>query len=219
MRGLFSIWMGVGCVSSIDKGDNHSTIDSEMETITDSGWSFGSVSDCPLNTTTVAYEDNSHLLSAVDDHFDGMTIEGAIGIQDDVTDWIIWQIVPPADIIGIGIHSGREIRLTPSGPPTRFLIADLDSDGQDDMLIFGEFIDIVWRVASEDQRFEPLMGVQHGRGIRDLGIIDANGDGNMDIWAFVGETADAPPQKPPPPPTQHCTDNTFNLIGMASPLT
>ena len=154
--------------------------------ISDPGWIEEDVAVCENSSAEVAFSDQSSLFGYTEESFDGLSTEGGMALMkhDDV--WWLWQIVAPSTIEG---HSENgDVRIIDTGVVSvRLYIEDLDLDGKDDMLIVGEYFAIVWDLLEASQQIEEKIPFTVGQGVRDIGTIDADGDGDLDLWLFVSE--------------------------------
>jgi hypothetical protein len=157
---------------------------------TDDGWDVGEVQLCESPLTEPTYTDSSSSFGYSDADFPLMNIEGAIAIQDFEDDWWIWQIGDSTEqsenlhVFGWNSAGEHTNRYT-SSIPTRLYIWDADGNGEDDLFITGEFLEIYWSVLTDHEIHEVLLENEAQRGVRDAGLIDVDGDGDLDLWALV----------------------------------
>ena len=152
----------------------------------DPGWIALGVQECEDPKEEVSFSDKSSLFGFDNSSFDGFSTEGGMALMKHDGVWWLWQIVAPSTIEG---HSENgDVRIIDTGIVSiRLYITDLDLDGKQDMLIIGEYFSIVWDVLEDSEYIEEKIPFTVGEGVRDIGTIDADGDGDLDLWLFISE--------------------------------
>ena len=151
---------------------------------TDPGWVLGSAQSCSNVSTDPSYTDASAQFGYVGEEFRIYSTEGALGLQQQNEDWWMWQL--SATGVQAWNQRAESYFIESASIPVRLYVLDIDENGEEDLLILGEFLEVVWSVQTPSERTEILMDVQHSRGVRDVGLIDIDGDGDQDLWSLVG---------------------------------
>lgn len=187
---LFILVMGY---VSLLIGCSENTLDSSTPVVeslrtppekTDEGWILGTPYHCdnPLSTTT--YIDASTTFGNVENNYPVYNIEGSIALQNYDDTWWLWQV---GSTNPFATNSdGDKVTLDSVSVTVRLYILDLNQDGEDDLLVFGEFIELYWSVLRPNEHKEILLNLEPSRGVRDIGTIDIDGDGDQDLWALLG---------------------------------
>ena len=156
----------------------------ELEVTNDSSlWTLGGVEQCNDPQSEVSYREASEEFGFQGENFLGPAVEGGMAFQYYQDEWWLWQVVPQQAVEG-RTQDGQVIRYETDYPLNRLYILDINQDGKDDLLILGEFLDVVWSVQTEDEYRDVLIPIEHLHGVRDVGLIDIEGDGDLDLWVF-----------------------------------
>ena len=156
----------------------------ELEVIDDpSLWSLGGVESCVAPREEVSYQNVSQSFGFDGQNFAGAAIEGGMGLRQHRDQWWLWQVVPQNAVEARTIE-GQVYRLETEYPLSRLYIFDINQDGMDDLLILGEFLEVVWAVQTEEEYREVLLPMENQHGVRDVGLFDIEGDGDLDLWVF-----------------------------------
>lgn len=151
--------------------------------VSDPGWQEGEVLSCIAPLPEVSYVDVSSSWGSTEP-WSGRLNEGAVALDWTDQQWRLWQLEPP-DGIRFSEENTAPSSLPNSGaPPMRFYLDDFDDDGASDMLVHGEFLHISWSAGS-DPVTDILLPFTSFMGVRAVGAIDADGDGDKDIYALV----------------------------------
>ena len=148
------------------------------------GWELSEVLLCEEPLSEIQYRDASEDFGYIGEIFDGLSTEGGMALRQKDGIWWLWQIVPPMIIQGWS-QEGDLREIETSNVPIRLYVMDLDQDGWDDMIIIGEFMQILWSLNTPDEYMEEIFPFRVGFGIRDVGVIDIEGDGDLDLWIFA----------------------------------
>lgn len=148
-------------------------------------WTLGETQTCANPAETVTYRDASADFGYIGGEFDGILFEGGMALQRYQDQWWLWQLEAPS-FVRTRNQSGEMIHVDPSSVPMRLYIRDIDQDGKDDLLLLGEYFEVVWSVLTPDQYQEVLLPFTPQFGIRDVGTVDIEGDGDLDLWVLAG---------------------------------
>ena len=161
--------------------DTADTAHSEPST-TSGTWTLGAEEACTDPLPTVAWTDHSDQLWGGDPVEAAGQPAGCIAVEPVGADWLITATVAGGDLAWT----------TPGGTPTtqeispgvvRLRVLDLDGDGVSDALIFARSLQVGWSYASDDAVWEVLVAETEGCMIGELGVIDLDGDGDLDLVA------------------------------------
>lgn len=185
------LWICIwGCTSSpkqppqTDTGEDSNAVELTPPTETDAGWTLGTVQACDNPSVVPTYTDVSANFGYNETTYPVYNIEGAIALQEYNDEWWIWQI-GTNEPYGWN-QNGEMVEVDAASVAVRLYILDVNEDGEDDLVIIGEFLEIVWSVLTPHQTQELLLDFEPSRGVRDVGLMDIDGDGDQDLWALIG---------------------------------
>ena len=176
------------CKKEEQKNFNASNIEeettTELDVIEDPNlWSLGGVEACTNPRPDVSYQDVSQDFGFEGQNFMGAAVEGGMALQNYQNEWWLWQVHPQSAVEGHS-ENGQMRRFETDMPFSRLYVLDLDQNGKEELLILGEFLDVVWNLQYEDEYREQLLPLELLHGVRDIGLFDIEGDGDLDLWVF-----------------------------------
>lgn len=185
---LYTVLGCAGSKANTDTNTNEDEIDPysnlEHPTESDDGWILGEVNACTNPLPEPTYTDASERFGYTGDRYNLYNIEGAIALQEYDGEWWLWQL--GSDNPKAFNSSGDVVEVDASSVTVRLYILDLNEDGEDDLVLLGEFLEVVWSVLTPHEETEVLLEFEPSRGVRDVGLIDIDGDGDQDLWALIG---------------------------------
>lgn len=153
-------------------------------TETSDGWTLGVPQTCEAPLSEPSYTDISDIFGYTGNTYQVYNIEGTIALQEYDDTWWLWQVGTENPFATN--QRGDRIEVDGSSVTIRLYILDLNADGEDDLLLLGEFLEVYWSVLTPHETKEVLLDFEPSRGVRDAGMIDIDGDGDQDLWALLG---------------------------------
>ena len=162
---------------------SRTTDTTSADEISDPGWEEGTVQPCDAPLPAVSYTDASASWGAAET-WKGRLSEGALAVEQQQEQWRLWQLAPPQQV-GFWTEDAEPTYMADEGiTPTRFLLNDFDDDGESDLLVHGEYLQLIWS-AGTDPQSTILIEFTAFMGVRTAGAIDADGDGDRDIYVLI----------------------------------
>jgi len=144
-------------------------------------WTIGPVEPCEDPAPSATWSDRSELLWGADrDHELGQPAACAALVRGE-QDWIVAVTTAESDLAWRSLDGSVSEQREMTPKVVRLRVEDLDGDGQLDALAFSRSLQVGWSFATGEAQWEVLYDEDAGCEFREVGVIDLEGDGDLDL--------------------------------------
>ena len=142
-------------------------------------WVIGEIEDCTSPQSNASWTDQSASLFGADRQADDQPA-GCIALIEQEEEWIV-AVTTSHSIRWRNLSGSIDVALPMQPTPVRLRVDDFDNDGQWDALVYSNSVSIGWSFLTENAVWDTLVADQEGCTLRDIAVVDKEGDGDLDL--------------------------------------